>query len=107
MRALNSEWHTWYWVSAGHACGAIIVDRDLDAIVDCAPIFRRRFIGRPFSEVVEAYGDELEIRRLRVQRARLFHTHTCGVRACRVKWWCEERECPARRMCARCKGVDN
>jgi hypothetical protein len=52
----------WYWVSTGGATGAVIVDKH-GTIVDCAPIWRRWFLGREFTGLCEMVKD-LWVRRL-------------------------------------------
>lgn len=45
-----------YWVDTGHACGLVVVNADR-TIVDCAPFWRRWFLGRGFEEIVQQNPD--------------------------------------------------
>lgn len=36
--------HRWFWLDTGWGCGAVVLDTN-DVVVDCAPIFKKRFLG--------------------------------------------------------------
>jgi hypothetical protein len=41
-----TEERVWYWIDTGWACGGVVVLKGV--VVDCAPIFRRSMMGRPW-----------------------------------------------------------
>lgn len=52
-----------YWVDTGSACGLVVVKVDVDAVVDCAPYWKRWFIGRTLEELCD-WNPGVRIRKL-------------------------------------------